>query len=48
MATFKQYTKKDGSTAWQYQTYLGVGGKTGKRKSTTHRGFNTKKKLKSI
>ncbi|MDG4977301.1 site-specific integrase [Lactococcus lactis] len=43
MATFKQYTKKDGSTAWQYQTYLGIDEKTGKRKATTHRGFKTKK-----
>ncbi|MDR2977494.1 MAG: site-specific integrase [Streptococcaceae bacterium] len=43
MATFKQYTKKDGTTAWQYQTYLGVDEKTGKRKATTHRGFKSKK-----
>lgn len=24
MATIKQYTKKDGSKAWQFQTYLGI------------------------
>lgn len=43
MATFKQYTKKDGTTAWQYQAYLGIDEATGKRKATTHRGFKTKK-----
>jgi Site-specific recombinase XerD len=43
MATFKQYTKKDGSTLWQYQTYLGVDEVTGKDIRTTRRGFSTKK-----
>src|SRR5574337_392245 len=43
MATFKQYTKKNGDKLWQYQAYLGIDEKTGKRKATTHRGFKSKK-----
>ncbi|MBM7711034.1 hypothetical protein JOD16_000598 [Enterococcus xiangfangensis] len=26
MATFKQYTKKNGEKLWQFKTYLGVNG----------------------
>ncbi|WP_086348061.1 tyrosine-type recombinase/integrase [Candidatus Enterococcus clewellii] len=43
MATIKQYTKKDGSKAWQFQTYLGINQATGKEIRTTRRGFGTKK-----
>lgn len=43
MATITQYTKKDGSKAYQFQTYLGVDELTGKKKFTTRRGFPTKK-----
>lgn len=43
MAKIEQYTKKDGSTAWLFQTYLGVDPSTGKEKRTTRRGFRTKK-----
>ncbi|WP_086350201.1 site-specific integrase [Candidatus Enterococcus clewellii] len=43
MATVKQYTKKDGSKAWQFQTYLGINPATGKPIKTTRRGFDTKK-----
>ncbi|MDA9472291.1 site-specific integrase [Enterococcus sp. 5H] len=43
MATIKQYTKKDGSKLWMFQTYLGINQATGKPVKTTRRGFNTKK-----
>ncbi|WP_423366626.1 Arm DNA-binding domain-containing protein, partial [Melissococcus plutonius] len=43
MATIKQYTKKDGSKAWQFQTYLGINQATGKEIRTTRRNFKTKK-----
>ncbi|MGX6962389.1 site-specific integrase [Vagococcus xieshaowenii] len=43
MATFKQYSKKDGSKAWLFQAYLGVDSATGKEVRTTRRGFKTKK-----
>ncbi|MHC5269288.1 tyrosine-type recombinase/integrase [Enterococcus sp. LJL98] len=43
MATFKQYEKKDGSKAWQFQSYLGINPITGKPVKTTRRGFKTKK-----
>lgn len=43
MATIKQYTKKDGSKAWLFQTYLGINQATGKPVKTTRRGFDTKK-----
>lgn len=42
MATIKQYSKKDGSKAWQFKTYLGMDS-SGKRVETTRRGFKTKK-----
>lgn len=43
MATFKQYEKKDGSKAWQFQAYLGINQTTNKPVKTTRRGFKTKK-----
>jgi len=43
MATFKQYVKKDGKKAWQFQAYLGTDTMTGKEIRTTRRGFKTKK-----
>lgn len=35
--------KKNGETAWMYKLYLGRDSVTGKEKSTTRRGFKTKK-----
>lgn len=46
MSTIKKYTKKDGSTAYMFQAYLGVDPLTGKKKRTTRRGFKTQKKAK--
>ncbi|MBL1223706.1 site-specific integrase [Enterococcus sp. BWR-S5] len=46
MATIKQYTKKDGSTAYMFKKYLGVDPVTGKQKETTRRGFASKKEAK--
>lgn len=43
MANIKKYTKKDGSTAYQFCVYLGVNPKTGKPRKTTRRGFKTQK-----
>ncbi len=43
MATFKQYEKKDGSKAWQFQSYLGINPANGKPIKTTSGGFKTKK-----
>ncbi|WP_429975500.1 tyrosine-type recombinase/integrase [Enterococcus sp. DIV0086] len=46
MATIKKYTKKDGSTAYMFNAYLGVDPVTGKSKRTTRRGFKTQKEAK--
>lgn len=46
MATIKKYTKKDGSTAYMFNAYLGVDPLTGKSKRTTRRGFKTQKEAK--
>lgn len=46
MATIKKYTKKDGSTAYMFNAYLGVDPLTGKSKRTTRRGFRTQKEAK--
>ncbi|MGG5333843.1 tyrosine-type recombinase/integrase [Enterococcus sp. AZ163] len=46
MANIKKYTKKDGSTAYQFNAYLGVDPLTGKKKRTTRRGFRTQKEAK--
>ncbi|MDH6363283.1 integrase [Enterococcus sp. PF1-24] len=43
MATFKQYEKKDGTKAWQFQAYLGIDPINGKPIKTTRRNFKTKK-----
>lgn len=45
MATFKKYTKGDG-TYWQFRCYLGTDEATGKRISTRRRGFKTEKEAK--
>ncbi|HFE9851837.1 TPA: tyrosine-type recombinase/integrase [Enterococcus faecalis] len=46
MANIKKYTKKDGSTAYMFNAYLGVDPLTGKSKRTTRRGFRTQKEAK--
>ncbi|KAJ72470.1 putative integrase [Enterococcus faecalis AZ19] len=46
MAKIKKYTKKDGSTAYMFNAYLGVDPLTGKSKRTTRRGFRTQKEAK--
>lgn len=46
MATIKKYTKKDGSTAYMFQMYLGMDPLTGKIRKTTKRGFKTQKEAK--
>lgn len=38
-----EYKKKDGSTAYRVQVYLGTDPATGKKKSTTRRGFKSRK-----
>lgn len=46
MATIKKYTKKDGSTAYMFNAYLGIDPLTGKSKRTTRRGFKKPKDAK--
>lgn len=46
MAVIKKYTKKDGSTAYKFNAYLGVDPKTGNKKRTTRQGFATRKEAK--
>lgn len=46
MAVIKKYTKKDGSTAYKFNAYLGVNEKTGNKKRTTRQGFATRKEAK--
>lgn len=43
MTKIKKYTKKDGTTAYMFNAYLGKDPLTGKKKRTTRRGFKTKK-----
>ena len=43
MTTIKKYTKKDGSTAYMFQAYLGTDPNTGNRIRVTRQGFTTKK-----
>nr|WP_241694040.1 Arm DNA-binding domain-containing protein [Enterococcus faecium] len=43
MASFKQYEKKNGTKAWQFQAYLGTDPVTGKSAKTTRRNFRPKK-----
>jgi len=42
----KKYKKKDGSTAYMFQIYLGVDPISGKKKRTTKRGFKTQQEAK--
>lgn len=46
MAKIKKYTKKDGSTAYKFDLYLGVNPVTGKKQRTTRRGFPSAKAAK--
>lgn len=46
MAEIKKYTKKDGSTAYKFNAYLGVNPKTGKKKRTTRQGLSTPKEAR--
>ncbi|MFS7200607.1 tyrosine-type recombinase/integrase [Carnobacterium divergens] len=46
MASIKKYIKKDGSTAYMFNAYLGIDPSTGKSKRTTRRGFRTQKEAK--
>lgn len=46
MAKIKKYTKKDGSTAYKFDLYLGVNPVTGKKQRTTRRGFPSLKAAK--
>ncbi|WP_262315203.1 tyrosine-type recombinase/integrase [Lacticaseibacillus parakribbianus] len=43
MATIKAYTTKDGSTQYYFKIYKGVNPATGKKETTTRRGFSTEK-----
>lgn len=47
MAKIKKYTKKDGSTAYKFDLYLGVNPVTGKKQRTTRRGFPSLKAAKT-
>lgn len=46
MTKINKYKKKDGATAYMFQTYIGINPKTGKPRKTTRRGFNTKQEAK--
>lgn len=46
MAVIKKYKKKNGQTAYQFDLYLGVDPKTGKKRRTTRRGFATPKEAR--
>lgn len=46
MTKIQKYKKKDGSTAYMFQAYLGVHPQTGKKRRTTKRGFKTMKEAK--
>lgn len=46
MAVIKKYIKKDGSTTYMFNAYLGIDPETGKSKRTTRRGFRTQKEAK--
>lgn len=47
MASFQKYKTKNG-TFWKFQFYSGIDPKTGKRKTTTRRGFKTKKEAQEV
>ncbi|SDH22694.1 AP2-like DNA-binding integrase domain-containing protein [Aneurinibacillus thermoaerophilus] len=42
MASFQKYKTKDGEK-WMFKMDVGIDPATGKRKTTTRRGFKTKK-----
>jgi len=46
MATYKQYTLKNGSKLWKVSGYLGINKKTGKPRNTTISGLPTKSAAK--
>lgn len=46
MAKIKKYTKKDGTTAYKFNVYLGVDLQTGKKKRTTRQGFSSQKEAR--
>ncbi len=46
MTKIQKYKKKDGSTSYMFQAYLGVHPQTGKKRRTTKRGFKTMKEAK--
>lgn len=46
MANIKKYKKKDGSTAYKFNVYLGIDPLTGKARRTTRRGFKSPKEAK--
>ena len=48
MANIKKYTKKDGSTAYMFQAYLGTDPNTGNRIRVTRQGFRTKKEAELV
>lgn len=48
MASFKQYTTKNGKKKWQFQAYLGTDTDTGERIKTTRRGFSSKKEAQIV
>lgn len=43
MATFEEYTKKNGEKLWRFHTYLGIDPETGKQVRTTRGKFKRKK-----
>ena len=43
MATFKQYTKKNGDKQWMFRASLGTDYLTGSRIETTRRVFSTER-----
>lgn len=43
VSSIKSYQNKDGKTLYMFQVYLGIDELTGKNRSTTRRGFKTKK-----
>lgn len=46
MTKIKKYTKKDGSTAYMFNAYIGIDPLTGKPKRTTRRGFKKPKEAR--
>jgi integrase len=43
MATFKQYSTKDGTKLWEFRVYAGRNPMTGKKQTVHRRGYDTKK-----